>query len=153
LACILTAERRLMRDKSTSFVFLAVVVLFAIYFPLAGLIQRRDPVAPNIPGEKLLIRGSFIQKKERGSFGYAYSITALGKLDRDPDSLEDSGRSPLLIYENDRLLGPAHSTHVDIQHIGLGRYSHWRNMGLIFSTSDNTNPNTNGRAYWVVNPS
>ena len=73
-----------MRDKSTSFVFLAVVVLFAIYFPLAGLIQRRDPVAPNIPGEKLLMRGSFIQKKEWGSFGYAYSITALGKLDSRP---------------------------------------------------------------------
>jgi hypothetical protein len=140
-------------DKRTSFVFLAATALFAVYFPLAILIQRLDPVAPNITGEKILMRGAFPQKREWGSLGYAYSITMLGKLDRNWDSMEDGSRSPLLIYENDRPIGPAHSNHVDIQNIGRGRYSHWENRGVVFSTSDNTNPNTNGRAYWIVDPS
>jgi SAM-dependent methyltransferase len=57
-----------------------------------------------------------------------------------------ANRSPLLLYENDVLLGSAHSPHVEIREIGLGRYSHWNNT-LYFSTSDNTDPRTNGRTY------
>jgi len=40
----------------------------------------------------------------------------------------------------------AHSLHDDIRGVGQGRYSHWRNA-LLFSTSDNSDAQTNGRVY------
>ena len=49
-------------------------------------------------------------------------------------------------------LGPGLSPHHEIEKIGLGRYSHWKDMGILLSTSDNSDPNTNGRAYWAVLP-
>ena len=61
-------------------------------------------------------------------------------------------RSPIVLYENGRALGPAHSNHGDIARLGEGRYSHWKSQGMVFSSSDNTNPNTNGRQYWAVLP-
>lgn len=56
--------------------------------------------------------------------------------------------SSLLLLENGQPLGPAHSSHADIREKGGGRYSHW-NTTLYFSASDNTDPNTNGRAYGI----
>jgi len=44
-----------------------------------------------------------------------------------------------------------HTIHGDIAKQGSGRYSHWGNS-LVFSASDNSDPNTNGRSYWVVQP-
>lgn len=64
----------------------------------------------------------------------------------------DNNRSPVLLYEDDRLLGPAHSSHRDIATVGAGRYSHWSSQGFVLSTSDNSNPNINGRRYWAVIP-
>lgn len=66
------------------------------------------------------------------------------------DDLDAPARSPLLLFEDGRELGPAHAPHVDIRTQGKGRFSHWRaalpGMGcLFFSASDNTNPSTNGR--------
>ena len=55
-------------------------------------------------------------------------------------------RSPLRLFENGEPLGPAHAGHFVIRGIGKGAYSHWQNR-LLFSTSDNTNPNANGRVY------
>jgi hypothetical protein len=44
------------------------------------------------------------------------------------------------------LAGPANSLHVNIRDIGQGRYSLW--FGTVrFSTSDNSDPCTNGRLY------
>jgi hypothetical protein len=72
------------------------------------------------------------------------------------DAFSDNGNTPhrsnYLVYENDRPLGPAHSQHTDISKIGNGRFSHWNEEGFIFSTSDNSNPRTTGRRYWVVLP-
>jgi hypothetical protein len=48
-------------------------------------------------------------------------------------------------------MGSPHSLHVDIMKDGRGRYSHW-GTSMIFSTSDNTNPNSNGRTYVAVQP-
>ncbi len=65
----------------------------------------------------------------------------------------DCNDIPLLsqwkIYEDDRELGPAHSLHADIKYLGSGRYSHWLDT-LYFSSSDNTDPRTNGRKYRLV---
>jgi len=60
------------------------------------------------------------------------------------------------MLEDDRALGPPHSLHADIRKKGLGNYSHW-NGSIIFSSSDGTDPRTNGRTYSIkasaeVNP-
>ena len=65
------------------------------------------------------------------------------------DSAEHPGMSLVVVFENAVPLGPAHSLHDDIRQAGNGRFSHW-NGYLIFSTSDKTDPNTNGRSYTVV---
>ena len=57
-----------------------------------------------------------------------------------------SHNSPLQLLEDGRPLGPGHSLHQDIAIQGQGRYSHWENR-LWFSTSDNSDPNNNGRTY------
>lgn len=60
--------------------------------------------------------------------------------------------SDMVVYEDGKPLGPAQATHGDIRHEGSGRYSHWMDQ-LYFSTSDNSDPNTNGREYkYVVTP-
>lgn len=57
--------------------------------------------------------------------------------------------STLRLFEDGRPLGPAHSIHQEIADRGAGRYSHWAGQ-LRFSSSDNSDPRTNGRAYTVV---
>ncbi len=67
------------------------------------------------------------------------------------DDLEHLRRSPLALFEAGRPLGPAHSLHHTIREEGRGRYSHWRiGHDLLFSTSDNSDPNRNGRAYTIA---
>jgi hypothetical protein len=61
-------------------------------------------------------------------------------------------RSPVVIYENGKPLGPAHNSYADIRDHGMGRFSFWRNTGFVFTASDNSDPNTNGRNYWAVLP-
>ncbi len=63
-----------------------------------------------------------------------------------PTDQQGSTASRLQLLENGRLLGPAHSSHADIRDKGGGRFSHWGDY-LYFSTSDGTDPRTNGRTY------
>jgi hypothetical protein len=70
----------------------------------------------------------------------------------DDETIEDDSRSPVVIYENGTRLGPAHSSFKDIDQLGEGRFAHWRSSGIVFSASDNSDPNTNGRIYWAVVP-
>src|SRR5205823_12565958 len=41
------------------------------------------------------------------------------------DDLANPRRSPLILYEDGRPLGPPHSLHDHIRQLGEGRYSHW----------------------------
>jgi hypothetical protein len=83
-----------------------------------------------------------------GELAYAKALPNLASVSDLPDA---PTRSKLLVCENNSPLGPMHSAHADIAKQGRGRYSHW-NTHLIFSASDNTDPNTNGRTYVVVQP-
>lgn len=62
----------------------------------------------------------------------------------------DSSLNPILsgaaLFEDGKLLGPAHAMHETIRTIGRGAYSHWGGS-LFFSSSDGSDPNTNGRRY------
>lgn len=73
------------------------------------------------------------------------------------EGLSVSGDTPgaassnFVLCEGNYLLGPAHSDHADIWKNGRGRFSHWGNI-IVLSASDNSDPNTNGRAYRMVQP-
>jgi hypothetical protein len=79
--------------------------------------------------------------------GRAFTIE-LGDLEPWADC-DTEPRSGLLLFEDDRLLGPAHSQHADIRKLGGGRYSHWRRR-LYLSASDGSDPNRNGRRYAIA---
>lgn len=64
----------------------------------------------------------------------------------EPDGAHPCRQSRLALFENGDPLGPAHSSHADIEALGGGRYSHWQD-GLRFSTRDGSDPNSNGRSY------
>ena len=81
--------------------------------------------------------------KFRSDGGYAYKIS---EKVADGDNSEAPQKSILKFYENGVELGAAHSVHNDIRKQGKGRFSHWGST-IIFSTSDNSDPRTNGRVY------
>jgi hypothetical protein len=70
----------------------------------------------------------------------------------DDSQIKGDARSPVMIYENGVPLGPGHGTFEVVSQLGAGRFAHWRGKGIVFSSSDNSNPNDNGRSYWAVLP-
>jgi|GEM_PF-903313 hypothetical protein len=75
----------------------------------------------------------------------------LAMFEAQSDTLEQPYRSPLRLSEDGVPLGPAHSLHALIRDQGRGRFSHWgpRQL-LLFSASDNSDPNRNGRVYTIA---
>jgi hypothetical protein len=61
------------------------------------------------------------------------------------------GPSRAQILENGKPLGPGNTIHQEIRQKGEGRYSFWHNS-LYFSSSDNSDPRTNGRRYTIYAP-
>lgn len=63
--------------------------------------------------------------------------------------------STIVLYEDDKPLGPWRSDVDDVNSKGLGRYTVSGPSGsafVVFSASDNSNPLTNGRTYRVHDP-
>ena len=106
--------------------------------------------APKVSGEIVLLQRPF----------RVFSDSAFAAIANDTwfyknaDSADNTERSDIELYEDEKPLGPAHSVHRDVGTIGQGRFSHWRfaYSMFLFSSSDNTDPNTNGRNYWAVRP-
>jgi hypothetical protein len=133
-------------DKSTLAVLLAAALIYAAYIPAALWSRHTYVPAPAPPGEATpLFRMDHVA-------GFAFRSPAEYLFLPLADDKPDAQRSPVQLYENDKPLGPPHSQIADIEHLGEGRYAHRRGKGLIFSTSDNSDPNNNGRHYWVVLP-
>ncbi|MEI6503638.1 MAG: tetratricopeptide repeat protein, partial [Armatimonadota bacterium] len=101
--------------------------------------------APTHPRQKWLI-----EQAPLGGLEVVHEIghNSIAKIDlgRDGDQ-ETGGKSELVLLEDGKPLGPAHSLHQLIRDEGKGRYSHWGRTGLYFSSSDNSDPLTNGRQY------
>lgn len=57
-------------------------------------------------------------------------------------------RSELLVFENEMLL-VSHQLHDEIRSFGGGRYEHW-DPDIYFSSTDNSDPNTNNRRYSYI---
>lgn len=81
--------------------------------------------------------------------GLAWVAELPPELWNETDDNDHSHRSTLRVLENDMELGPAHAVHATIQASGDGRYSFWMNV-VYFSSSDGSNPSTNGRVYSIV---
>jgi hypothetical protein len=77
--------------------------------------------------------------------GYAYQI-ALPRW-----SLQRLADQRSFITEDGTALGPGNSQHDTIRSIGRGAFSFWHGA-LYISTSDNSDPRTNGRTYEVHSP-
>ncbi len=78
--------------------------------------------------------------------GAAWHIPLPATFHDSTDTDVSPARSPLRLFENGALLGPGHALHDRIRTAGGGLYSFWKS-GLWFSTSDGSNPNSNGRVY------
>lgn len=79
--------------------------------------------------------------------GHAFSSTLPRKVPPG-NSLENIVRSDLLLLEDGQPLGPMNALQDRVRGVGRGAYSHWQSE-LVFSTSDNTDPRTNGRRYQI----
>lgn len=82
--------------------------------------------------------------------GFAYYLPF--QFDTLADTSASPNRSVVRFFEGINEMGPAHSTHSDIRNLGGGRFSHWTpegstGEGVFFSSTDNTNPKSNGRTY------
>ena len=142
---------------NTSTKLLCVIIGFVTYLSVAYCLKVSyvppaiSHIEPKVVGVKFPLRRPFVQFLSSG-----FAATAPDDLFANLADLADNNRrSTIELYENDKLLGPAHSDHADIAKVGLGRFSHWNNNGalFVFSSSDNSDPQTNGRAYWAVLPS
>jgi len=135
-------------NKSTRVVFAAAAVIFVAYLPAALWLKHSYAEPPKPAGEIIRLERPFI-KMEGPDLAFLARAPLLEDLS---DSVMAPMRSPFLLFENDRALGPAHSAHADIAALGNGRFSHWTAAGFIFSSSDGTNPQSNRRTYWAVRP-
>jgi hypothetical protein len=123
-------------------VAIAAYALTAYWLKVSYLPPVRSETEPKVAGTKLLLRRPYLRFLDSDFVGLA-------------DTADNNERSPVQIYEDDKPLGPAHSSHAGVAKTGRGRFSHWERNGgaiFVFSSSDNSDPQTNGRAYWAVKP-
>ena len=83
--------------------------------------------------------------------GYAYKLS-IPQLSDVADTERTMTRSPTVVCEGDHRMGPGHRPFLEIIQKGAGRFIHY-NDAVVFSSSDNTDPNSNGRRYKIVIPS
>ena len=127
----------------------AVIVLFGVYFPLA--LWSQYSWVDSRPKGAIVVQ-LFTPFEMYGHVAVTQRTAAALAAFADDETNRFDKRSPVVIYENDRPLGPAHNSFAEIQEHGMGRFAVWRSQGIAFSASDNSDPNKNGRTYWAVVP-
>ena len=104
---------------------------------------------PATPFEEVLNNAAFvpdnayIYHSEKPTYLYRYTLK-----NQAPSDRQRTG-STLRLFENGKELGPARSDPAEIREKGKGRWSHTGPRAISFSTSDNSDPRTNGRTYTV----
>ena len=104
--------------------------------PPVFLLRR---IAKRLLGRTFRLAGPY---PEAGGQCWTAPLGALADIADDTDWQE----SPLVVLEDGVPLALPHALHVDIRRLGAGRFSCWRSE-VLFSTSDGTDPNRNGRRY------
>ncbi len=112
-----------------------------IYLP--GESERQDFI-PRFSFEATQIQLERPFSKDNG-WGWHVSMPQFAHL---ADDTSDPYRSPLVLLEDGHPSPFAHALHDDICNIGRGRFSHWKS-NLYFSSTDNSDPNANGRTYRI----
>ena len=83
--------------------------------------------------------------------GYAFEYSLASAKICYGDTCDFPKASYAYLLEDGKPLGPAHALHYKIRENGMGCFSHWGEH-VYFSTSDNSDPNTNGRTYTLNVP-
>ena len=122
----------------------------------SGQSAESDPQNPKAAASHWISRRldqPFIKGEGVGWKIYLTFDPLLASLESLCDDINNLFRSPLRLLEDGRPLGPAHAPHRRIGEDGGGAYSHWTGNTLWFSTSDNSDPNSNARDYsieWLI---
>ena len=90
-------------------------------------------------------------------YNYIYVIDPVPFFETTPDTAEFGGRSRLSFREAGRrdgkiIVGTPHNSREDVVKLGGSRFLHWGEDGkdiLYFSTTNGSNPKTNGRKYLI----
>jgi len=131
--------------------------------PWAGLMSRiRSATVGPETGEKVRVTESQLDHCKKGqalrllppfdrlgSQGYVTLISRFAP--ESADFADQPQRSTAVLCENNKPVGPPHTSHHEIADKGGGRYSHWGGA-VYFSTVDGSDPNSNGRSYTLVIP-
>lgn len=129
---------------------LVLAAAFAVYFPVAWSLKAAYvDITPK--GKIVFLITKPYERYNHASIPFSIGLERFNTLG-DDHRVEGDKTSPIMLYEDGKPLGPAHSNYADIQNLGAGRFAHLKDRQFVFSTSDNSDPNTNGRAYWVVLP-
>ncbi|MBR0696171.1 hypothetical protein [Bradyrhizobium lablabi] len=136
-------------------VMVACLAIVGAYLPVALWMGSGYTPDPRPPGAvvELIVRAA-----PDGGFAYKTMTYLLGDY-VDADAKQQG--SPILLYEGTTPLEFPRSSRADVQNAGQGRFNflnvyedtEWRTAKyIVFSTSDNSDPRTNGRRYWAVLP-
>ena len=83
--------------------------------------------------------------------GFSWQTQLPSDLNFPTDTNDKPHDSPLGLLEGGQAIGEPHSVHAKIVSEGRGCFSYWHDT-LYFSTSDNSDPNVNGRDYAIALP-
>lgn len=129
---------------------IALIALFAVYFPFA-IWADRSYVSTTPKGKVVIQLLPPFEVHNRSAFIGINHVRPLDEFGDDP-KIEGDAKSPVVIIEGVWQLSPGHTTFADVSHYGAGRFAHLKGVGIVFSSSDASDPNTNGRRYWAVLP-
>ncbi|MGY3343499.1 hypothetical protein ACVI1I_002712 [Bradyrhizobium sp. USDA 4459] len=126
-----------------------IIVAFAVAAAYLSIAWYLDATyKPSLNAD--VLRRPFTKIGPNAYVGYHKIAGAKGDIPADPR------RATLELTENGRALGPAHTPQSEVAAMGGGRYIFLQTgedpPALVFSASDNSDPNTNGRVYQVTDP-
>jgi hypothetical protein len=118
-------------------------IMATVLFLLFG-----DEVVPDDACEKWKASGVVLEKpfEKQGNHAFIVLVPSLVQM---ADDSKNPQRSRSILCENGKPIGTPHSLHEDIRREGSGRFSHWGGW-VLFSTPDNSDPNSNAREYTLV---
>ncbi|MEK9281179.1 hypothetical protein MTR72_16415 [Bradyrhizobium sp. ISRA442] len=134
--------------KRSSWAIAAALTIALVNIPLVTWVHSGyvEPKGPPFPNAYRLPTPYRIYPN-----GFVYSSLVPPQLERFADEDDDNQKSPVLLYEDDKLLPLPHTRGYVIAEKGMGRYSHQKGR-FYFSSSDNTDARSNRRSYWLVLP-
>lgn len=124
--------------------FLCLAVLLGVYFPLSiySKLSYRDPAPPG----SLVVQ---LVPPFQSEGGLSWRVTQ----PLPPAWLQLAGAEPATLFEDGWPLLERDSYWTAIRDWGHGRFLiESAGAVIMFSTSDGTDPNRNGRRYWLVVP-